>query len=223
MEEITFDSDGLPFSHRYGDHYHSRHDGQAEAAHVFISGNGLPDRWAGRARFAIGELGFGTGLNVLETWRCWRAARPDGPRLSITSLDAHPLSKDAAAEALCRWTTLASLSERVLEVWDRLPDGVMLDDQTELRVVVGEAQEAVASFPTEIDAWYLDGFAPANNPAMWSAELMIELAAKTAPGGTFASYTAAGWVRRNLERAGFTVERKPGYGTKRHMIAGYLA
>ncbi len=222
MEDLTFDSDGLPFSPRYGDHYYSRHDGQAETIHVFLGGNGLPDRWMGRDHFAIGELGFGTGLNVLETWRCWQETRTAGQHLSITSLDAHPLTHHAAEKALARWITLVPLAARLLDVWDGLADGVMLDEQTELRVVAAEAGEAITHFPDRIDAWYLDGFSPANNPAMWSAELMAALAQRTTRDGTFASYTAAGWVRRNLEQAGFTVARKPGYGTKRHMITGYL-
>ncbi|WP_412508529.1 MnmC family methyltransferase, partial [Roseovarius sp. SYSU LYC5161] len=39
----------------------------------------------------------------------------------------------------------------------------------------------------------------------------------TAPGGTAATYTAAGFVRRGLAAAGFDVARRPGYGRKRHM------
>jgi tRNA U34 5-methylaminomethyl-2-thiouridine-forming methyltransferase MnmC len=52
---------------------------------------------------------------------------------------------------------------------------------------------------------------------------MAEVARHTAPGGTFATYTAAGHVRRALADAGFSVDRRPGHGRKRHMAVGVLA
>ena len=73
------------------------------------------------------------------------------------------------------------------------------------------------------DAWYLDGFSPAKNPELWSPGLLAEVARHTNPTGTFATYTAAGHVRRALAAAGFTVARQPGHGTKRHMSTGYRA
>lgn len=97
-----------------------------------------------------------------------------------------------------------------------------MDDGTHLVVIVGDALDRVSAWPGRADAWYLDGFAPAKNPDMWSAELMRAVARHTAPGGTFASYTAAGWVRRNLQAAGFIVEKAPGHGGKREMIRGVL-
>ena len=39
-------------------------------------------------------------------------------------------------------------------------------------------------------------------------------------GGTFGTYAAAGFVRRNLTAAGFTVERQPGFAGKREMLRG---
>jgi tRNA U34 5-methylaminomethyl-2-thiouridine-forming methyltransferase MnmC len=71
-----------------------------------------------------------------------------------------------------------------------------------------------------VDAWYLDGFAPSRNPDMWSPTLLGRVFDRTAPGGTFATYAAAGWVRRNLQAAGFVVKRLAGHGSKREMLAG---
>jgi tRNA U34 5-methylaminomethyl-2-thiouridine-forming methyltransferase MnmC len=70
------------------------------------------------------------------------------------------------------------------------------------------------------DAWFLDGFAPSRNPDMWSLELMQALFDKTRSGGSFATYAAAGFVRRNLQAAGFTVDRRPGFAGKREMLRG---
>ena len=96
-----------------------------------------------------------------------------------------------------------------------------MDEQTTLTVHVGDASARVGAWEDAAHAWYLDGFAPARNPDMWSTELMRAVFERTAPGGTFATYTAAGWVRRNLKAAGFVVEKRPGFGTKRDMMAGY--
>lgn len=90
-------------------------------------------------------------------------------------------------------------------------------------MVSGLAAEMLPRWDGAADAWFLDGFAPARNPELWTADLMAEVARHTAPGGTVATYTAAGHVRRALADAGFEVTRLPGYGRKRHMTAGRLA
>lgn len=221
MAELEFDAEDLPFSTLYGDHYFSRHDGRAETAHVFLAGNGLPERWLGEPRFTIGELGFGTGLNFLETWRQWQESRRDGQRLDFVSIEAHPLEAGSVRRALGRWPELQPLATTLLSHWP-LPNAVFisLDAQTRLMVVEADVATALADFPPEVDAWYLDGFAPARNPAMWSETVARLIVARSAEGATLASYTAAGWVRRNFEAAGFSIEKRPGFGTKRDMIVG---
>lgn len=218
-ENISFDENDLPFSHRFEDHYYSRNDGRAECDHVFVQGNNVPKRWALAEQFVIGELGFGTGLNFLETWSQWCAQRSDGQHLTFVSVEGFPMGRETATKALARWPDLYKLSETLLNHWSDLFRAIEMDAQTTLHVHHGEASEMLFNFP-QVDAWYLDGFAPAKNPGMWSPELMKLVGEKTKPEGTFASYTAAGWVRRNLEDAGFSVEKCPGFGTKRDMIAG---
>ena len=89
-------------------------------------------------------------------------------------------------------------------------------------MVIGDARETLTAWEGRADAWYLDGFSPAKNPELWGEDLMAEVARHTAPNGTFATYTAAGFVRRGLQAAGFTVERRKGHGHKRHMATGKL-
>jgi tRNA U34 5-methylaminomethyl-2-thiouridine-forming methyltransferase MnmC len=92
----------------------------------------------------------------------------------------------------------------------------------EVEVIEADARDALPLWQGGADAWYLDGFSPAKNPELWGNELMAEVARHTALHGTFATYTAAGHVRRALAQAGFTVRRAQGYGTKRHMSCGVL-
>ena len=207
----------LPVSGRFDDPYFSAADGRAESAYVFVDGNDLQQRWSHNEAFTIGELGFGTGLNFLETWARWREVRQPGQMLLFQSVEAYPLSTDDALTALSRWPDLGADAKAL---WARDLNGVQkLDEQTSLHVHHAFAEAAVPQFKA-CNAWFLDGFSPAKNESMWAPELMQAVFARTASGGTIASYTAAGWVRRNLEAAGFTVERRPGFGRKRHMIVG---
>ncbi|WP_349361326.1 tRNA (5-methylaminomethyl-2-thiouridine)(34)-methyltransferase MnmD [Stappia sp.] len=218
----------MPFSTRFGDHFYARADGRAECRHVFLAGNGLPERWRHLGpgeRFVIAELGFGTGLNVAETWRQWRETAPEGAHLKIVSFEAHPMETQEMARALAAWPDLAAEASALAARWatlSPLPRVWDLDAHTALEVRVGMAEETVPVWEGAADAWYLDGFAPSRNPQMWSAELMRAVAVRTRPQGTFATYTAAGWVRRNLIAAGFEVDRRPGFAGKREMMAGRL-
>ncbi len=218
-DPICFDENDLPFSEIYGDHYYSRNDGRAECAHVFLAGNGLPTRWGEVDHFTIGELGFGTGLNFLETWATWQRTRKPNQQLRFISVEAHPIDAETAKRALSPWPELHELGNKVLCKWDDIFSETQMDEQTTLHVFLGKADKMLPSYP-KVNAWFLDGFAPSKNSEMWSEELMRLVAERTVNGGTCASYTAAGWVRRNLEAAGFAMEKRAGFGTKRDMIAG---
>lgn len=226
LHSLSWEAGEVPMSERFGDTFYSRHDGRAEAAHVFLGGNGLPEGFAGRDRFVIAELGFGTGLNFLETWRQWIEVRRLGQQLSFVSFEMFPMGADDMARALARWAELSELSGALVARWTAAGQGSeetrhwQIDTQTQLRVIVGDAGEEVSQWSGSADAWFLDGFSPAKNPGMWTAELMAEVFARTVPGGSFATYTAAGWVRRNLSAAGFDVEKRPGYAGKREMMSG---
>lgn len=220
-DNIIIDDDGLLYSNRFQDHYFSRHDGRAECEHVFLNGNGLPGRWSEMPEFTIGELGFGCGLNFLQTWATWIETRKPDQRLQFVSVEGYPLSASMAQIALEKWPQLQPLVTSLLKNWNLLETPCPMDNQTTLQVLQGPVEIMLRDFPI-VDAWYLDGFAPSKNPDMWSRNVMQMMVGHTAKGGTCASYTAAGWVRRNLESAGFEIQRHPGFGTKRHMIAGVL-
>lgn len=144
--------------------------------------------------------------------------------LRFTSFEAYPLAPQALEKALANWPELAGLASQLIALWRDDGPGAPweMDRQTQLQVIAGDARETVQAWDGKADAWYLDGFSPARNPQMWEKDLMAAVAAHTCPDGTFATYTAAGWVRRNLQAAGFVVEKRPGYGTKREMMCGRL-
>lgn len=208
----------IPVSRQFDDPYFSLDNGLEETRHVFLQGNDLPARFGGD--FHIGELGFGTGLNFLTTWKAWEEAGANGT-LTFTTFEAFPMAKDDMANALAAWPELSKWSAQLLAQIDQ---GDELDfGSVRLRIVKGDVRLTLAAHSLQADAWFLDGFSPKKNPEMWESDVMAEVGAHTKQGGTAATYTAAGHVRRNLELAGFTVERIPGFGRKRHMTKAVKA
>lgn len=202
---------GVPVSTRFDDPYFSLAGGLAETRHVFLDGNDLPARL--RPGFHIAELGFGTGLNCLAL-----AALSPVP-VRMTSFEAYPMSVAQMERAHAAFTELAPLAEALRQGWGQARIAV---GRVDLTLVIGDVGQTLPAWRDKADAWFLDGFSPARNPAMWSDDVMAEVGRHTAPDGSFATYTAAGHVRRALGAAGFEVQRRPGFGRKRHMSTGRL-
>lgn len=221
---LSWSDADTPVSRRFDDPYFAREDGRAETRHVFLAANGLPKRWQTQPTFTIAELGFGTGLNFFETLASWKRAPGDCCRLTFVTFERYPLKSEDLARSLVRWPDLRESVDEFLADWPPPPGGschtVHFADVS-LEVHLGDANDRVAAWEGIADCWYLDGFSPAKNPDLWGAKLMREVYSHTVPGGTFATYTAAGWVRRNLKDAGFNVAKIPGYGRKRDSLAGY--
>jgi tRNA 5-methylaminomethyl-2-thiouridine biosynthesis bifunctional protein len=218
--------DGVPFSPDFGDVYHSRAGALAQAEHVFLRGNGLPQRWAGRADFTIVETGFGLGNNFLATWAAWRADAHRCERLHFVSVEKHPLTRDDLSGALAGHPR-SDLALSLLAQWPPLtPNLHRLDfdhGRVRLTLALGDAAAVLPELRLRADAFYLDGFAPDRNPDMWSERVLDTIGRLAAPGATAATWSASRLVREGLTRAGFRVERAPGFGGKRDMTVARFA
>ncbi|MEL6766896.1 MAG: tRNA (5-methylaminomethyl-2-thiouridine)(34)-methyltransferase MnmD [Pseudomonadota bacterium] len=237
LDWVTGGPGPVPFSRRYNDPFFAPEDGLAETRHVYLDGNDLPARWAAGglgagpgAGFRTGELGFGAGLATLAAWSLWRQLGVPGAVLEHLSFEEAPLGRAALARALGPFPALRLEAAELLGAWPDTPPlkGTISLDLGDLRleVRVGDARIRLPSFALEdraVDAWFLDGFAPARNPEMWEPPLLAAVARATRPRGTVATYTAAGAVRRALEAAGFTMEKRAGWGRKREMLVGRLS
>ncbi|WP_272003731.1 tRNA (5-methylaminomethyl-2-thiouridine)(34)-methyltransferase MnmD [Roseovarius sp. ZX-A-9] len=212
--ELEWQADDVPVSVRFDDPYFSREDGLAETQHVFLKGNGLPARF--RDGFHIAELGFGTGLNMLAALIAWQEAGAPG-QLHLTSFEAYPMRASDMARALAVHAALDAVAAPLLAGWEAGGRQIDLGSGVMLQVITGDARQTLPEWQGMADAWFLDGFSPAKNPELWQPPLMQAVFDHTAPGGTAATYTAAGFVRRGLAEAGFDVTRQPGFGRKRHM------
>ncbi len=223
---LIWTDDGSPRSGRFGDVYFSQQDGLAETRAVFLAGCGLPEAWQGRTRFCVGELGFGTGLNIAALLDLWRREGPAGGRLSLFSVEGFPLSREEAGRALAAWPELAEATQALLEVWPEPTPGFHRLDlpgfNATLDLAVGDVGWALSQWTGQADAWFLDGFAPSTNPGMWADAVMDGIAARSAPGARVATFTVAGAVRRGLAERGFAVEKRPGHGRKRERLEARL-
>ena len=223
--DLVWTERGEPRSSRFGDVYFSADDGLAESRAVFLQGCGLPGAWSGRASFTVAELGFGTGLNIAALLDLWRRDGPAKARLNIFSIEAFPLTANEAGRALANWPELAMINEALIARWPAGTPGFHRIDlpglHATLDLLVGDVVDVLADWTGRADAWFLDGFSPAQNPAMWSPEVFDRIAERSAPGARVATFTVAGAVRRGLSERGFEVEKCPGHGRKRERLEAW--
>jgi len=220
-----------PYNTQYEDIYFSVAGGLAESRHVFIEGNNLRSRWQNLQadeQFTIFEAGFGSGLNFLTTWQLWREIKPRGKLIYITC-ENNPFNNKQYSQALEPFSdSLPELIQQFLSIIQQPIDTIShfaLQLDIELVLINCDINLLSTSMPssTEINAIYLDGFSPAKNPDMWSVELCQTLFKYSASDASAATYSVAGNVKRNLTSAGFTIQKKPGFGTKREMLYAYKA
>jgi len=201
-------------------------DGAAEARHVFADGNALGKRFQSSRHFVIGEIGFGTGLNFLVVWDLWRrTAKPQGARLEFLSFEKFPLSRDHLERAHQGWPQFAVLSAKLIAARPSMIEGAhraVLEPGVALTIVLGDARAWLMRMEAQVDAWFLDGFAPAKNPELWTPEIFREIARLSKAGATAATFTVAGAVRRTMQDAGFSIEKRQGFGRKREMLTARL-
>ncbi|WP_261640069.1 bifunctional tRNA (5-methylaminomethyl-2-thiouridine)(34)-methyltransferase MnmD/FAD-dependent 5-carboxymethylaminomethyl-2-thiouridine(34) oxidoreductase MnmC [Erwinia mallotivora] len=236
--ELHWNEQGTPVSRTFDDIYFSSDNGPQETHYVFIDGNDLPNRFVQHPRdlFIVAETGFGTGLNFLTLWQNFEQFRQSQPgarlqRLHVISCEKYPLTLDDLTLAHASWPQLAKFSAELREQWPAALPGchrlLLQGGQITLDLWFGDINQLIHTFDDslhqQVDAWFLDGFSPAKNPDMWTAELFNCMAKLSREGGTLATFTSAGFVRRGLQEAGFTLAKRKGFGIKREMLTGVLS
>jgi tRNA 5-methylaminomethyl-2-thiouridine biosynthesis bifunctional protein len=217
-----YDERGVLRSPLYGDVYASADGALAQAAHVFLRANGLPERWQAGRSFVLLETGFGAGINFLATWQAFRSHAPEPCRLHYLAVEKHPFSRDDLQSIWARTQHGRLPVDEVLERYPPLIAGMHrlhLDDgRVSLTLIFGDVEAVLPEVDARVDAFYLDGFAPSRNPQMWSPTVFAQVARLAAPGATASTYTVAGSVRERLQAVGFTVRKAPGFGSKNEML-----
>ncbi|NOT16310.1 MAG: tRNA (5-methylaminomethyl-2-thiouridine)(34)-methyltransferase MnmD [Methylotenera sp.] len=218
--------DGQPYASAFDDVYFSSDDGLAETEYVFLQGNNLAERWQNLQgkTFTIAETGFGTGLNFLCAAKLWLETAPEMTVLHFISTEKYPLSLQDISKALQLWPTLSELSEALLTQYESLllqnSNISLFNNRIKLRLLVGDANEQLPQITTQVNAWFLDGFAPSKNPEMWQSALFQQMAKLSNTETTIATFTSAGAVRRGLVEVRFAMKKRAGFGKKREMLVG---
>lgn len=215
-----------PYSIEFNDIYFSTDDGLDETKHVFIEQNQLEKRVKSltEKQFTIIETGFGTGLNFLVASALWIKYAPTDAVLHFTSVEKFPLRLDDLARAHALWPQFSAISNELLTQYKILKSGAnhfsIAEGRIQLGLQVDDVALALPQLTQKADAWFLDGFSPAKNPEMWSAEVFAQIGRLSHANTTFATFTSAGAVRRGLQNAGFKVQKYAGFGKKREMLSG---
>ena len=221
--------DGQPYSPGYEDIYYSTAGGRDESEYVFLQHNQLASRWQAMAageHFVIAETGFGTGLNFVLSLRMWAEQAHPEARLHYVAIEKHPVSPADIQRVASHWPELAEAYAELLAVYPLPVEGehcrALLGGRVQLHLVFADVIDALESRELQADAWYLDGFGPDKNADLWSDQVFHLIEKNSRQGATIATYTAAGFVRRGLQAAGFEVSKVKGHGKKREMITAVL-
>jgi tRNA U34 5-methylaminomethyl-2-thiouridine-forming methyltransferase MnmC len=194
--------------------YHSRHGALTESIHVFIKA-GLVEVAKEKSEISILEVGLGTALNAALTADF---SKTHSIRIHYTALETHPVSEESIQQLKENWLGHETLSE-----WQQLiltaswENEVAISNLITLQKIRLSVQDV--SFPDQtFDLVYYDAFAPRVQPEMWTMEIFKKLYLSLKPGGILVTYCAKGQVRRDLQGAGFKVERLEGPPHKREML-----
>ncbi|MGC2063776.1 MAG: tRNA (5-methylaminomethyl-2-thiouridine)(34)-methyltransferase MnmD [Thermodesulfovibrionales bacterium] len=218
----------------YDDRYFDVVNAIEEAKQVFFQGCGLMDSFSARGSkgkvFRIGETGFGAGRILIALLDYLDNSGITETTIDYYSVELHPVTSDRMSAILEGFRPkVGPLIDLLIEAYSHLditrqgwhqiqltrPFGILT-----LNLWIGEALEMVCALSTPCDAWFLDGHGPKKNPAIWRPGLLMAIGEKTVAGGTCATYTVAGDVRRGLTAAGFSVEQCPGFGGKKAVLKG---
>ncbi|MBW8190412.1 bifunctional tRNA (5-methylaminomethyl-2-thiouridine)(34)-methyltransferase MnmD/FAD-dependent 5-carboxymethylaminomethyl-2-thiouridine(34) oxidoreductase MnmC [Neiella marina] len=230
---LHFNAHGTPIADDFDDVYFSNDDGQAESQYVFIAGNKLTKRWRANScySFTVAETGFGTGLNFLACWQAFddylsQNLATGSKQLHFISFEKFPITTNDLQDAHQRFANLSHYASQLRNAYpQQLSAGCHRMSFAGGRVVLdlwlGDVNDIMPTLSHHnqgnVDAWFLDGFAPSKNPQMWQQSLFDQMFRLSRPHATVATFTAAGLVRRGLAEAGFEVSKQAGYGNKRDM------
>ncbi|MFW1960116.1 FAD-dependent 5-carboxymethylaminomethyl-2-thiouridine(34) oxidoreductase MnmC [Acinetobacter johnsonii] len=228
LEWQQIDGIDVPVSKQFGDVYFSKDNGLLETRHVFLNGNDLPERLSNLQPFeyfSVGETGFGTGLNILALWQLWQHVRPNNhSHLHAISVEKFPLSKTDLIRALNVWPDLKPIANQLIAQYPHPIAGChrlsFPEERFSLDLWLGDAHDVFPSMAktSSVNAWFLDGFAPACNPDIWEEQVLNHIVRLSGIGTTFSSFSVAGVLKRGLTQHGISISRPRGYKHKREML-----
>lgn len=224
--EFDVREDGTPFSPNFDDVYFSSENGLAETEYVFLRGNGLPQAWEQREDFTIIETGFGTGLNFLAAWKAWRETQPKTSKLRFYTIEAFPLTVKQISDSLKNFTELGTYLSCFCSVYSKPTTdryNILFDEgSVEITIFIEDINIALPKLNILADVWFLDGFSPAKNPAMWTPVLFNEMRRLSVKGTSYATFTSASMVQKGLRANGSKIKNSQGLERKGRCFSEFI-
>ena len=218
---ILISSNKGVYSRWYDDIYFDKTDGVKEKEHVYLNANDLANRIMLSDKLCIAELGFGTGLNFILTWRLWKKNRKPNSSLTYISFEKAPLSKKEMTMVYKKFKELNDFSDQLIQ---KLTDNyktnrtIYFKSENINLILIYDDFSLLTNFHFKADIWFLDGFAPSKNPEVWDNSYYKNIYNRTNLKGSLSTFTSSGLVRRGLALAGFSVTKVSGFGQKREML-----
>ena len=208
------------YSKSYNDIYFDKLNGPKETEHVYLNTNNLTKKFKNKQKFVIAEIGFGTGLNFLLTWKLWKENRKTNGSLTYISFENAPLSKKDIERVYKKFKKLDGYSRFLLK---NIPERCKSTHRIFIKadninlILIYDDITSLINFNFKADTWFLDGFSPKKNPLVWTDKLFKQLYNFTNLDGSLSTFSVAGHIRRGLLKAGFKVSKVSGYGNKKEI------
>lgn len=208
--------DGVLYSSKFLDTYYSVASPFEESSFVFT--NLIDEIWDEKDSFIVAELGFGAGLNFLNLVKKFKGSNK---KLHFVSVEKFPFSRRELKTIWDKFNKFSHLSKKLIKKYPKFRDGltrINFSKNITVDIYFGDIKEALKEFEFRADIWFMDGFAPSKNPDMWSLEVCKGIANLSKYGTILSTYSVARSVRENLEKSGFSVEKRSGFATKKEML-----
>jgi len=211
----TADGSNTIFSPELNEQYHSLNGAVTESEHVFINA-GLNELIPKERNINILEIGMGTGLNILLTYKETLEKRI---AVNYHAIEPYPLSSDLYSKL--NYALQIEKQDNLFNLlhssgWN---EDIPLSAMFSLRKQKNKLEE-IELIPDFYSLIYFDAFSPDIQAELWTLEIFNKIYKAVKTGGILVTYSAKGQVRRNLQQAGFIVERLPGPPGKREMLRG---
>jgi tRNA U34 5-methylaminomethyl-2-thiouridine-forming methyltransferase MnmC len=190
---LTLDGSKTLKSNFVGECYHSTNGAITESEHIFIN---LGLKSAKGENVNILEIGYGTGLNALLTYK---------QNLNLDfiifyhGIDVYPINLEIAKE-LSYEQILNNVDEKFVsfyENWNQI-----IEISRSFKILKEEVSIANFDSLNAYDLVYFDAFSPESQPQMWTVGVFEKLYKLMNKGGVLVTYSSKGIVKQNLRAAG---------------------
>ena len=210
---LTEDGSTTLYNEIIGEHYHSTHGAIQESQFIFIK-DGLNE--CKKDEIHILEMGFGTGLNAFLTML---EAEKTGKKIHYHTVELYPISVEQAKTLNFAQILAPEKNEDFLKLhtskWGEISK---ISTNFEMLKIQGDFNSLDFN-ELRFDVVYYDAFSPEKQPELWSLDIFEKIFSHCNKEAILTTYCAKGYVRRNLQAAGFTVHRLPGPPGKREKLS----